>query len=91
MVGKPELLAGPLSVSVIDRSCSPSRQAITTKAKRMKWGKRGSLVDQVHKEIESQLLEDEGVAAGVAPLEASEIIQSAAKRGVVVVSASVFY
>jgi hypothetical protein len=92
MVGKAEWLAGQLSVSDIGRSYGPLRQAITTKAKRMKWGKRGSfLVDQVHKEIESQLLEDEGVAAGVAPLEASEIIQSAAKRGVVVVCASVFY
>ena len=90
MVGKAEWLACQLSVSDIGRSYGPSRQAITTKAKRMKWGKRGSLVDQVHKEIESQLLEDEGVAAGVAPLEASEIIQSAAKRGVVVVGASVF-
>jgi hypothetical protein len=91
MVGKAEWLAGQLSVSDIGRSYGPLRQAITTKAKRNKWGMRGSLVDQVHKEIENQLLEDEGVAAGVAPLEASEIIQSAAKRGVVVVDASVFY
>ena len=52
---------------------------------------QGKPVDEVKKEVEILLLEDGGVAAGVAPLEASEIIQSAAKRGVVVVSASVFY
>ena len=91
MVGKAEWLAGQLSVSDIGWSYGPSSQAITTKAKPIKWGKCGSLADQVHKEIENQLLEDEGVAAGVAPLEASEIIESAAKRGVVVVGASVFY
>lgn len=80
-----EWLAGQLSPTDISRTYGPSRQAITAKAKRMGWGKRGSLVEQVRKEVESQLLEDEGVAAGVAPLEASEIIQSAAKRGVTVV------
>jgi len=82
---KQEWLSGQLSVSDIARTYGPSRQAITSKAERMKWGKRGSLVEQVRKEVESQLLEDEGVAAGVAPLEASEIIESAAKRGVTVV------
>ena len=49
------------------------------------------MFDEVRKEVEILLLEDEGVAAGVAPLEASEIIESAAKRGAVVVGASVFY
>ena len=58
MVGRAEWLAGQLSVSDIARTYGPLRQTITTKAKRMKWGKRGSLVDLVHKEIESQLLEE---------------------------------
>ena len=52
---------------------------------------QGKPVDEVNKEVEILLQEDEGVAAGVAPLEASEIIQSTAKRGVIVVGASVFY
>jgi hypothetical protein len=51
----------------------------------MNWPPRGSLVDQVRKAVEVQLLEDEDVAAGVAPSEASEIVESAAKRGVTVV------
>lgn len=85
---KHEWLAGQLSVSDISRSFGPSRKAIREKAKRFKWGKRGALVDEVRKEIESQLLEDEideGVPASVPPSEASDIVESAAKRGVAVV------
>ena len=88
---KAEWLAGQLSVSDIGRSYGPLRQAITAKAKREKWPPWGALVDEVRKEVEILLLKDEGVAAGVVPQEASEIIQSAAKRGFVVVGASVFY
>ena len=62
----------------------PSRQAITAKAIRLAWSKRGSLVEKVRQEIESRLLEDP-VAATVAPLEASEIVATAAKRAVAVV------
>ncbi len=85
---KREWLAGSLSVSDIGRTYGPSRQAITAKAKRMNWPPRGSLADEVRKEVESQLLEADdipGVAAGVAPAEASDIVQAAAKRGVTVV------
>ena len=82
---KHEWLAGQLSKTDISRTFGPSRQAINAKAERYQWGKRGTLVDEVRKEIDSQLLDDEGVTAGVPPLEADEIIQNAAKRGVVVV------
>ena len=82
---KHEWLAGQLSKTDISRSFGPSRQAINAKAERYKWGKRGTLVDEVRKEIDSQLLDDEGVTAGVPPQEADEIVQNAAKRGVVVV------
>ena len=81
-----EWLSGQLTVSDIARKYGPTRQAITSKAKRMNWPKRGSLVEAVRKEVENQLLSDDtGVAAGVAPQEASEIIAGAAKRGVTVV------
>ena len=82
---KKEWLAGQLSISDISRTFGPSRPAIRAKAKRYKWGERGSLVEEVRKEIESRLLEDEGAPADVPPSEASEIIESAAKRGVAVV------
>jgi hypothetical protein len=82
---KKEWLAGQLSISDISRTFGPSRSAIRGKAKTRKWGERGSLVEEVRKEIESQLLEDEGVPAGVPPSEASDIVESAAKRGVTVV------
>lgn len=81
---KQEWLAGQLSVSDISRTFGPSRKAIRERAKRKKWGKRGSLVEEVRKEIESQLLEDD-VPADVPPAEASEIVESAARRGVTVV------
>ena len=82
---KSEWLAGQLSISDISRTFGPSRKAIREKAKRFNWGKRGALVEEVRKEIESQLLEDESVPGDVPPGEASEIVESAAKRGVTVV------
>ena len=81
---KSEWLAGQLSISDISRTFGPSRKAIRERAKRKKWGKRGALVDEVRKEIESQLLEDD-VPGDVPPAEASEIVESAARRGVTVV------
>jgi len=80
-----EWLAGQLSLSDISRNYGPSRTTIRAKAKRFNWPPRGSLVDEVRKEIESQLLDDKGAPAGTPPIQADEIIDSAAKRGVAVV------
>ena len=80
-----EWLAGQLSLSDISRNYGPSRTTIRAKAKRFKWPPRGSLVDEVRKEIESQLLDDKGAPAGTPPIQADEIIDSASKRGVAVV------
>ncbi len=79
-----EWLAGQLSLSDISRTYGPSRSTIRAKAKRFNWPPRGCLVEQVRKEIQSQLLE-EGAPVSAPPIEASEIVESAAKRGVAIV------
>ena len=80
-----EWLAGQISVSDMSASYGPSRQAIRKHAKRYHWPARGSLVEEVRQEVESQLMEVDEVAYGVPPHEASEIVESAAKRGVGIV------
>jgi hypothetical protein len=78
---KKEWLAGQLSVSDIARNYGPSRQAISKRAKEKNWPARGSLVEEVRKEIQTLLLEDEKVA----PSAACQIVESAARRGVEVI------
>ena len=82
---KKEWLAGQLSVSDIARNYGPSRQAISKRAKEKNWPARGSLVEEVRKEVQTLLLEDEKVAPTVAPSEACQIVESAARRGVEVI------
>jgi hypothetical protein len=82
---KAEWLAGQLSLSDISRNYGPSRATIRAKAKRFEWPPRGSLAGEVRKEIQSQLLDEKGAPAGAPPLQADEIIDSAAARGVAVV------
>ena len=80
-----EWLAGQLSLSDISRTYGPMRSTIRAKAKRFNWPPRGSLADQVRKEVQSQLLDVEGAPASAPPVHADEIIDNAAKRGVAVV------
>ena len=80
-----EWLAGQLSLSDISRNYGPSRSTIRAKAKRFNWQPRGSLAGEVRKEVESQLLDEQGAPAGAPPPQADEIIDSAAARGVAVV------
>jgi len=82
---KSEWLAGQLSISDISRNYGPSRTAIRKKAKAYGWPARAALADEVRKEIRSRLLTDDEVPGGVPPSEASEIVESAAKRGVAIV------
>jgi hypothetical protein len=58
-----EWLAGQLSLSDISRTYGPSRSTIRAKAKRFNWPLRGSLADEVRKEIRSQLLTAQGGCA----------------------------
>ena len=81
---KKEWLSGQLSISDIANAYGPSRTAIRKKAKTEKWPPRGALVDEVRKEVKTRLLEDE-VPAEVPPSEASDIVDTAAARGVEIV------
>ena len=82
---KREWLSGQLSISDISRNYGPSRTAIRKKAKAHGWPARAALADEVRMEIQSQLLTEDEVPGEVPPSEASEIVASAAKRGVAIV------
>lgn len=87
---KKEWLAGQLSLSEISRNFGPTRQAILKRAKTDAWLSRGTLVEEIRREIDSALAtgEDPGkVTAEVTPLEQEEIIAGATKRGLAVVRA----
>jgi hypothetical protein len=86
---KQEWIAGQLSLSEISRSYGPSRPAILKHAKKKKWPARGTLQEEVRREIGTALVtgQDPGVVtAEVTPEETTEIIEGAAKRGLAVIS-----
>lgn len=76
--------AGQISVRDMAKAYGPSPQAIRKHVKRYNWPERGCLVEQVRKKVETELLSSE-VVEGVPAPGASEIVESAAKRGVGVV------
>lgn len=76
--------AGQISVRDMAQAYGPSPQAIRKHAVRYKWPPRGSLVEQVRKKVETELLSSE-VVEGVPSPGADEIVESAAKRGVGIV------
>ena len=82
---KREWLSGQLSISDISRNYGPSRTAIRKKARAHGWPARAALADEVRMEIQSQLLTEDEVPGEVPPSEASEIVASAAKRGVAII------
>jgi hypothetical protein len=85
-----EWIAGQLSLPEIARNYGPSKQGIRKHAKANNWPARGTLAEEVRREINDALLtgEDPGqVTDGVTPLETGEIIEGAAKRGLAVVRA----
>ena len=57
-----EWLAGQLSLSDITRTYGPSRSGILKRSVREKWPSRGSLNDEVRKEIQSALLKSGGIS-----------------------------
>lgn len=80
-----EWLAGQISVSDMALAYGPSRQAIRKHAMKYHWPARGSLVQEVRKEIETKLVEVDSIVEGVSETETAEIVESAANRGVGVV------
>lgn len=83
-----EWLAGQLSLTEISRTFGPTRQAIIKRAKKDVWPSRGALVEEIRREIDSALAEDQNngkVTAEVTPSEQVEIIEGATKRGLTVI------
>jgi hypothetical protein len=76
--------AGQISVRDMAQAYGPSPQAIRKHAVKHKWPPRGSLVEQVRKKVETELLSSE-VVEGVPSPGTAEIVESAAKRGVGIV------
>lgn len=84
---KKEWIAGQISTTEISRHYGPTRGAILARAKKESWPLRGSLRDEVRREIATQLVDEEltEIDAKLTPDEKVDIIQSAARRGVEVI------
>lgn len=88
---KREWLAGQLSVSDISRTYGPSRGGILRRAKVEDWPSRGTLVEEVRKEIDTQLLagdenkSDSKSDSQSGTPETDDIIAHAAMRGAEVI------
>ncbi len=83
-----EWIAGQLSLAEIHRNYGPTRQAILKRAKTEAWPARGTLADEVRREINTALASDtdpEKVTQEVTPDEQVEIIEAGARRGLTVV------
>jgi hypothetical protein len=87
---KQEWVSGQLSLAEISRSYGPTKPGIRKHARSSGWPARGTLAEEVRREINTALVTDQDpgqVSAEVPPLETDEIIEGAARRGLAVVRA----
>lgn len=87
---KQEWVSGQLSLAEISRSYGPTKPGIRKHARANGWPARGTLAEEVRREINTALVTGQvpgEVSAEVPPLETDEIIEGAARRGLAVVSA----
>lgn len=83
---KREWLAGQLSVSDMSRSYGPTRGAIQKRAKKEAWPSRGTLIEEVRKEIDTQLVIENGKSGSKSGTpDSDDIIARAAMRGAEVI------
>jgi hypothetical protein len=84
---KKEWLAGQISTTEISRNYGPSRGAIIRRAKVESWPLRGSLQDEVRREIATQLVDEDltETDAKLTPDEKVDAVQGAARRGLAVI------
>lgn len=85
---KKEWAAGQISTTEISRNYGPTRGAILARAKTEGWPLRGSLQDEVRREIATQMVDQEltEIDAKLTPDEKVDAVQGAARRGLAVIT-----